>query len=47
MVLTYRRPGVYLSESLLINPGNIASANTVACFVGVCREGAAQRADSR
>jgi uncharacterized protein len=39
MVLTYRRPGVYLSESLLVNPGNVASAATVACFVGVAEKG--------
>lgn len=39
MALTYRRPGVYLSESLLINQADVASAQTVAAFVGVTGKG--------
>ena len=40
MVLTYRRPGVYLEESLLVNPAaDVASTLTVACFVGVADKG--------
>lgn len=39
MTITYRRPGVYLSESLLVNPGNVASASTVSCFVGAAGKG--------
>lgn len=39
MVMTYRRPGVYLEESLLINPADIAGTVTVACFVGVTAKG--------
>ena len=40
MVLTYRRPGVYLEESLLVNPAaDVASTLTVACFVGVAQKG--------
>jgi len=39
MVMTYRRPGVYLEESLLINPADIAGTVTVACFVGVAQKG--------
>jgi hypothetical protein len=39
MVLTYRRPGVYLEESLLVSPVDIAGTITVACFVGVAGKG--------
>ena len=39
MVLTYRRPGVYISESLLVSPGTTSSATTVACFVGCTEKG--------
>jgi Bacteriophage tail sheath protein len=40
MVLTYRRPGVYLEESLLVNPAaDVASTLTVGCFVGVAQKG--------
>ena len=30
MAATYRRPGVYLTESLLLNPADVASTTTVA-----------------
>jgi hypothetical protein len=39
MVITYRRPGVYLEESLLVNPADVAGTVTVACFVGVTGKG--------
>lgn len=39
MPITYRRPGVYLNESLLVNPGGAGSATTVAAFVGVAAKG--------
>lgn len=39
MVLTYRRPGVYLEESLLVNPVDVAGTITVAAFVGVASKG--------
>jgi hypothetical protein len=39
MAVTYRRPGVYLTESLLVNAGDVASAATVAAFVGVAGKG--------
>lgn len=39
MPLTYRRPGVYLEESLLINPSDVAGTVTVACFVGATSKG--------
>jgi len=39
MPLTYRRPGVYLEESLLINPSTVSGAFTVACFVGAAARG--------
>ncbi len=39
MVMTYRRPGVYLEESLLVNPSDVGSATTVAAFVGAATKG--------
>lgn len=39
MVITYRRPGVYLEESLLINPSDTAGTVTVAAFIGVAGKG--------
>ena len=39
MVATYRRPGVYLTESLLLNPADVASTTTVAAFVGLTPKG--------
>jgi len=39
MPITYRRPGVYLEESLLVSPSDTASTFTVACFVGVAEKG--------
>lgn len=39
MVMTYRRPGVYLEESLLINPRDTAGSTTVGAFVGVAEKG--------
>jgi len=37
--MAYRRPGVYLEESLLVNPSDISSTTTVGCFVGVAQKG--------
>ena len=39
MPLTYRRPGVYLEESLLVNSADTASTYTVGCFIGVAGKG--------
>lgn len=39
MPVTYRRPGVYLEESLLVNPSTSAGTVTVGCFVGVASKG--------
>jgi hypothetical protein len=39
MPITYRRPGVYLEESLLVNTSTTTSAFTVAVFVGVTEKG--------
>ena len=39
MPITYRRPGVYLEESLLVNSADTASTFTVACFIGVAEKG--------
>jgi hypothetical protein len=39
MVATYRRPGVYLTESLLLNAADVASTTTVAAFVGLAPKG--------
>jgi hypothetical protein len=39
MPLSYRSPGVYLEESLLVNSGQIANATSVACFVGAAPSG--------
>jgi len=39
MPLQYRRPGVYLEESLLVNPAEVSGAITVAAFVGACSQG--------
>lgn len=39
MPLTYRRPGVYLEESLLSTPSDISGATSVALFVGVASKG--------
>jgi hypothetical protein len=36
---TYRRPGVYLEESLLVNPSDVAGTVTVGAFVGVAQKG--------
>ena len=39
MVMTYRRPGVYLEESLLVNPSEVSGTVTVGAFVGVAGKG--------
>jgi len=39
MPIYYRRPGVYLEESLLVNPADTASTFTVAVFVGAADQG--------
>jgi hypothetical protein len=39
MVATYKRPGVYLEESLLVNPSDVSGSITVAAFVGVAEKG--------
>jgi hypothetical protein len=39
MPIFYRRPGVYLEESLLVNPVEVAGTTTVAAFVGVTLKG--------
>jgi hypothetical protein len=39
MPSTYRRPGVYLEESLLLNPSDVAGTTTVAAFVGLAPKG--------
>ena len=39
MPSTYRRPGVYLEESLLLNPSDVAGTTTVAAFVGMAPKG--------
>jgi hypothetical protein len=39
MVMTYRRPGVYLEESLLVNPSEVSGTVTVGAFVGVADKG--------
>ena len=39
MPITYRRPGVYLEESLLVNPSDTASTFTVAAFIGCAEKG--------
>ena len=39
MPITYRRPGVYLEESLLVNSSDTASTFTVGCFIGVAEKG--------
>jgi len=41
MPAIYRRPGVYLEESLLISPSDVAGTFTVAAFVGVAGKGPA------
>lgn len=40
MVATYKRPGVYLEESLLVNPSDVSGSITVGAFVGVAEKGA-------
>src|SRR3982751_5518299 len=35
----YRRPGVYLEESLLVNPSDVAGTFTVAAFIGAAEKG--------
>ena len=39
MPVSYRRPGVYLEESLLVNSADTASTFTVACFIGAAIQG--------
>ena len=39
MPSSYRRPGVYLEESLLLNPSDVAGTTTVAAFVGLAGKG--------
>ena len=39
MALTYRRPGVYLEESLLVNVGGPSGATSVAVFAGIASKG--------
>ena len=41
MPLTYRRPGVYLEESLLSSAGDVSNATSVAMFVGAASKGPA------
>lgn len=41
MPAIYRRPGVYLEESLLISPSDVAGTFTVAAFVGCAGKGPA------
>ena len=43
MPAIYRRPGVYLEESLLISPSDVAGTFTVAAFVGVAGKGPANQ----
>ena len=43
MPAVYRRPGVYLEESLLISPSDVAGTFTVAAFVGVASKGPANQ----
>jgi hypothetical protein len=39
MPVSYRRPGVYLEESLLVNSADTASTFTVSCFIGAAIQG--------
>ena len=39
MPIAYKRPGVYLEESLLVNTSDTASTFTVAAFIGVAEKG--------
>ena len=39
MPMYYRRPGVYLEESLLVNPSDVAGTFTVGAFVGAAEKG--------
>ena len=39
MPISYKRPGVYLEESLLVNSADTASTFTVACFIGAAAKG--------
>lgn len=39
MAINYRRPGVYLEETLLSGPNDVGSANSVALFVGAAVRG--------
>jgi phage tail sheath protein FI len=39
MPMYYRRPGVYLEESLLVNPSDVAGTYTVGAFVGAAEKG--------
>ena len=39
MPIGYRRPGVYLEESLLVNPADVAGTVTVGAFVGIAQKG--------
>jgi phage tail sheath protein FI len=39
MPTTYRRPGVYLEESLLVNQATTSASFTVAAFIGVAEKG--------
>src|SRR5262245_27926718 len=39
MATTYRRPGVYLQESLLVNPSEVSGTVTVGAFVGAAAKG--------
>ena len=43
MPAIYRRPGVYLEESLLISPSDVAGTFTVAAFIGVAGKGPANQ----
>src|SRR6516164_987202 len=40
MALTYRRPGVYIEESLLMSPADVGSSLSTACFIGAAPKGA-------
>jgi hypothetical protein len=39
MPMYYRRPGVYLEESLLVNPSDVAGTFTIGAFVGAAEKG--------
>lgn len=40
MALIYRRPGVYIEESLLMSPADVGTSLSTACFIGAAPKGA-------